>query len=377
MWWIKMKDVVKRGAQGGTSAGAPDTMTGEQLPEETTFRAMAPMRNLVRAWEMRNDGAFKQGYSWSEVSGIEKHPADMTILAQGAVMTPTVMKAGQWETWSYADLMDPVSLLAMLKKDCKGHDSLTDFQRKSKLRHVILPLLDTLGFKLVGLNNSEWTPQCGINYYTFLEAEAAHLKKKVQVPDASVLINHNSKVEADQIYYLGVNVPSRVVSRKIVDKSPENQNQGVQKALLRYQTLQLHGMLTTVPHWDRHESYIDRRIAELHVWRRPINQHGVEMSSTFPGRTPLTLVRSITPTRKKVEDTSMQEEATKRRKLDDTTSVGDGTKDVPMETSVANLSTDVLSRREGTAKTVEDARAEWMEIDHEVDVELSDAAIPH
>eukprot|EP00971_Amphidinium_carterae_P217658 4320496-Amphidinium_carterae.1 len=144
-------------------------------------------------------------------------------------MTPTVMKAGQWETWSYADLMDPVALLAMLKKDCKGHDSLSDFQRKSKLRHVILPLLDTLVFKLVGLNNKEWTPQCGIYYYTFLEADAAHLKKKIQVPDASVFINHNvihlvaqlpncdgrlqfwqSKIEANQIYYLGVNVPSRV-----------------------------------------------------------------------------------------------------------------------------------------------------------------------
>eukprot|EP00971_Amphidinium_carterae_P046274 910852-Amphidinium_carterae.1 len=68
---------------------------------------------------------------------------------------------------------------------------------------------------------------------------------------------------------------------------------------------------------------MDRRIAELHVWRRPINQHGVEMSSTFPGRTPLTFVRSVSPTRKKEEDASTQKEATKRRKLDDTTSVGD------------------------------------------------------
>eukprot|EP00971_Amphidinium_carterae_P172707 3423953-Amphidinium_carterae.1 len=63
--------------------------------------------------------------------------------------------------------MDPVTLLALLKRDCKGHDSLTELQRKSKLRHVILPLLDSLGFKLMGLPNTEWTQQCGIGYYTF------------------------------------------------------------------------------------------------------------------------------------------------------------------------------------------------------------------
>eukprot|EP00971_Amphidinium_carterae_P019895 391916-Amphidinium_carterae.1 len=121
---------------------------------------------------MRNDGAFREGYSWNEVSGIDSHPADMTVLAQGAVMTPTVMRASQWETWSYADLMDPVTLLALLKKDCKGHDSLSELQRTSRVRHVILPLLDSLGFKLMGLNNKEWTPQCGTYYYTFLEADA-------------------------------------------------------------------------------------------------------------------------------------------------------------------------------------------------------------
>eukprot|EP00971_Amphidinium_carterae_P347021 6488820-Amphidinium_carterae.1 len=161
----------------------------------------------------------------------------------------------------------------------------------------------------MGLNNKEWTPQCGIHYYTFLEADTVYLKKKIQVPDASVFINHNvfhlvaqlpdcdgrlqfwqNKIEKHLIYYMGVNVPSRVVSRKIVEKAPENENPGVQRALLRYQTLNLHGLLSTVPHWGKHESYMDRRMEELQVWRRPTNPQGVEMSSTFPGRTPLTFV---------------------------------------------------------------------------------------
>eukprot|EP00971_Amphidinium_carterae_P273069 5420078-Amphidinium_carterae.1 len=104
---------------------------------------MAPMRNLVRAWEMRRHSDFQE-YSWSEVLSIESHPADMSILTQGAMMTPTVMTEGRWDTWSYSDLMDPEALLGMLKKDCKGHDTLTDKQREAKLRNVILPLLDSL-----------------------------------------------------------------------------------------------------------------------------------------------------------------------------------------------------------------------------------------
>eukprot|EP00971_Amphidinium_carterae_P178977 3549808-Amphidinium_carterae.1 len=193
----------------------------------------------------------------------------------------------------------------------------------------------------MGLNNKEWTPQCGIHYYTFLEADTVYLKKKIQVPDASVFINHNvfhlvaqlpdcdgrlqfwqNKIEKNLIHYMGVNVPSRVVGRKIVEKAPENENPGVQRALLRYQTLNLH---------------------ELQVWRRPTNPQGVEMSSTFPGRNPLTFVRSVSPTRKKEEEeeeASAQEEATKRRKLDDTNTADNAEKDEPMEMSSANLSTD-------------------------------------
>eukprot|EP00971_Amphidinium_carterae_P066709 1321087-Amphidinium_carterae.1 len=79
---------------------------------------------------------------------------------------------------------------------------------------------------------------------------------------------------------------------------------------------------------------------ELQVWRRPINQQDVEMSSTFPGRTPLTFVRSVSPTRKKEEEASQQEEAAKRRKLDETTTAVSAGKDTPMDVSTAKLSTD-------------------------------------
>eukprot|EP00971_Amphidinium_carterae_P166475 3299336-Amphidinium_carterae.1 len=105
----------------------------------------------------------------------------MSVLAQGAVMTPTIMRAGQWKTWAYADLMDPVTLLALLKKEATGHHSLTELQRNSRVTHVITPLLDSLGFKLVkGSNNKEWIPGPPDEYYNFIETDAVHLKKKIQ-----------------------------------------------------------------------------------------------------------------------------------------------------------------------------------------------------
>eukprot|EP00971_Amphidinium_carterae_P261721 5192039-Amphidinium_carterae.1 len=42
-----------------------------------------------------------------------------------------------------------------------------------------------------------------------------------------------------------------------------------------------------------------------------------------------------------------------------------------MDLSTTNLSTDVLSRREGEGKTVHDERAEWMDIDDDIDIEIS------
>eukprot|EP00971_Amphidinium_carterae_P263649 5230788-Amphidinium_carterae.1 len=174
----------------------------------------------------------------------------------------------------------------------------------------------------MGSNNKEWVPGSADDYYNFVEAETVQLKKKIQVPDASVFINHDvfhlvaqlpncdgrlqfwqNRIERHMIFDLGCNIPSRIASRKTVEGAPDNlENRGVQKALLRYQTLDLHGLLTSVPNWDKYESYTDRSMEVLQVWRRPTNQKGVEMSSTFLGRTPLTFVRSASPTRKKEEE---------------------------------------------------------------------------
>eukprot|EP00971_Amphidinium_carterae_P050584 996171-Amphidinium_carterae.1 len=41
-----------------------------------------------------------------------------------------------------------------------------------------------------------------------------------------------------------------------------------------------------------------------------------------------------------------------------------------MDVSTAKLSTDVLSRREDKAKTIQDERADWMEVDEEIDIEI-------
>eukprot|EP00971_Amphidinium_carterae_P101390 2006799-Amphidinium_carterae.1 len=82
------------------------------------FRTMSYWRNLVRAWEMRNyEGIKAKGWNGGVDWEKDPHPADMTILTQGTTMTPTVMLEGRWDTWSYADLMDPDAFFHMLVRD--------------------------------------------------------------------------------------------------------------------------------------------------------------------------------------------------------------------------------------------------------------------
>eukprot|EP00971_Amphidinium_carterae_P266207 5280440-Amphidinium_carterae.1 len=287
---------------------------------------MAPLRNLVRAWEMRNHEKLET-YSWREVANwIEQHPADMSILTQGAMMTPTVLLEGKWDTWSYADLMVPDTLLRMLKRDCEGHNSLTDATKAARLLHVIQPLLDSLGFKLMGKNNAEWHPESEVSYYNWIESDTAYLKKTIRVTDPSLFINHgvvhliaqlpecegsvrhwhdmainNMIYDADS----NTNIPSRAICRQAVSDPPHNQDPSVHQALFRYQTLPLQGLVKAVTDWWQHESYAEGKICDLNVWRRPTKTDGVEMFLTCPGRTPLAFVRSTTPTRKKVEETRL------------------------------------------------------------------------
>eukprot|EP00971_Amphidinium_carterae_P242143 4807896-Amphidinium_carterae.1 len=86
---------------------------------------MSPWRNLVRAWEMRNHEKLNT-QTWHEVCYKDPHPADMTVLTQAAMMTPTVMREGQWDTWSFGDLMVPEQLMAMLARDHDCHDVMSE-----------------------------------------------------------------------------------------------------------------------------------------------------------------------------------------------------------------------------------------------------------
>eukprot|EP00971_Amphidinium_carterae_P205507 4078641-Amphidinium_carterae.4 len=86
---------------------------------------------------MRNHEKLKN-HSWREVANwIDQHPADMSILTNGAMMTPTVLLEGRWDTLAYADQMVPDSLLSMLQKDCEGHDSIAEEKKEARLQNVI------------------------------------------------------------------------------------------------------------------------------------------------------------------------------------------------------------------------------------------------
>eukprot|EP00971_Amphidinium_carterae_P314667 6254944-Amphidinium_carterae.2 len=159
-------------------------------PEEEPFSNMSPWRNLVRAWEMRNHEKLNTS-SWHDICYPDPHPADMSILTQGATMTPTVMREGQWDTWSFGDLMVPEQLMSMLAKDHDSHDMMTDEKKNLRWHHVIKPLLDSLGFKMVGRDGTnEWNPANGLLYYQDFYGRLDSLQRKYRVPDPSVFVNH-------------------------------------------------------------------------------------------------------------------------------------------------------------------------------------------
>eukprot|EP00971_Amphidinium_carterae_P219026 4347723-Amphidinium_carterae.1 len=60
---------------------------------------MSYWRNLVRAWEMRNYEKIKtEGWNGGVDWKTDPPPANMTILTQGATMTPTMLLDGRWDT---------------------------------------------------------------------------------------------------------------------------------------------------------------------------------------------------------------------------------------------------------------------------------------
>eukprot|EP00971_Amphidinium_carterae_P094998 1879733-Amphidinium_carterae.1 len=117
----------------------------------------------------------------------DPHPADMTILTQGTTMTPTVMLEGRWDTWSYADLMDPDAFFNMLVRDSWKHEKLEMSQKQYKWLHVILPLCASLGYQLMINEENSVFPADGGKYYELMNRGAiTSVRRCVRIPDASV-----------------------------------------------------------------------------------------------------------------------------------------------------------------------------------------------
>eukprot|EP00971_Amphidinium_carterae_P196687 3903507-Amphidinium_carterae.1 len=95
------------------------------------------------------------------------------------------MLEGQWDTWSYGDLMVPEQLMSMLTRDTESHEWMTEERRNRKWHHVIKPLLNSLGFKMVSKDGSEWKPPNGTTYYQDFNARLDNLQKKYREPDTS------------------------------------------------------------------------------------------------------------------------------------------------------------------------------------------------
>eukprot|EP00971_Amphidinium_carterae_P024172 477352-Amphidinium_carterae.1 len=81
--------------------------------------------------------------------------------------------------------MVPEQLMTMLARDNECHDSMSEEKKNRRWHHVIKPLLNSLGFKMVSRDGSEWNPPDGVTYYQDFFARLDSLQKKYRVPDPS------------------------------------------------------------------------------------------------------------------------------------------------------------------------------------------------
>eukprot|EP00971_Amphidinium_carterae_P168076 3330303-Amphidinium_carterae.1 len=296
----------------------------------------------------------------------------MTDLTQGATMTPTVMLEGHWDTWSYGDLMVPEQLFSMLAKDNECHDNMSEEKKDRRWHHIVKPLLESLGFKMVSKDGSEWNPQSGVTYYQDFFAKLDSLQKKYRVPDPSLFVNHelvhyiahqkdieqalkqweeHATIGNHYIDGTGMCVPGRLEQFQQPSRHAVNDNtSGVALAMARCQTFQLQGAIEVIDDWTDHTSYMEASIERLTIWNRPRKNNNIEMASTYVGRTPFTFIKSASPTRKNDVLTNSQESDTKRKKVEDIVSLLDsasstGLGDVTMGTS----SGEVLAPRGGSS----------------------------
>eukprot|EP00971_Amphidinium_carterae_P085771 1696875-Amphidinium_carterae.1 len=327
LWWTKMIEPV-------TNMERQRRANGEVVeePKEEYFNNMSPWRNVVRAWEMRNHEKLTT-QTWHEVCYLDPHPADMTVLTQGATMTPTVMKEGQWDTWSYADLMVPEHLMSMMARDHDGHDIMPHEKKNRKWYHM------------VGKDGSDWEPLNGVIYYQDFYGRFDSLQKKYRIPDPSLFVNHevihyiahqkdiaqalnqweeHAVKEDHYVVETMMCVPGRLGQYQQPTKYEANDSTtGVETAFARCQTFQLHGPINVVEDWTLFQSYVEDSIERLPVWDRPSKTNGIEMASLYVGRTPLTFVKTGASTRKNDELPDSQESETKRRRVENIVSLLD------------------------------------------------------
>eukprot|EP00971_Amphidinium_carterae_P258308 5127022-Amphidinium_carterae.1 len=68
---------------------------------------------------------------------------------------------------------------------------MSEEKKNLKWHHVIKPLLDSVGFKMVGRDGAtEWNPENGVLYYQDFYGRFDSLQRKVRVPDPSLFVNH-------------------------------------------------------------------------------------------------------------------------------------------------------------------------------------------
>eukprot|EP00971_Amphidinium_carterae_P310220 6164690-Amphidinium_carterae.1 len=279
----------------------------------------------------------------------DPHPADMIDLTQGAAMTPTVMLEGQWNTWSYGDMMVPEQLMSMLSRDADSHEWMTEEKRERKWHHVVKPLLSSLAFR-VSKDGSEWNPPNGVTYYQDFNARLDNLQKKYREPDTSLPQWADYAIVGDHyVEGAGMCVPGRLEQYNQPSRHEVNDStSGVKTAEARCLTFQLQGAIEVVDNWTEHVAYTEHAIERLDIWNRPRKTGDIEMVSTYVARTPFTFVKSVSTTRKNDELSDSQDSESKRRKVEEIVSLldttpGSGQNDVTMGT----FSGKVLSLRGG------------------------------
>eukprot|EP00971_Amphidinium_carterae_P336564 6472990-Amphidinium_carterae.2 len=353
LWWTRMTELAEgvprilAGIPSDDFAATGNEVSGSRVGTSSSqtlkppFRTMSHWRNLVRAWEMRNYENVKK-YGWNR--GVDwvndPHPADMATLTQGATMTPTMLIEGKWETWSYADLMDPEMFFDILKKDAVNQNHLSLAQKQYKWGHIIQPLCSALGYELMAGNEMPYSPADGDKYYALMGIGAvASLKRCVRVPDASVHVNHElihyvaqsfdcvkllrlwkNRAESFQIYDGKCRFPHAIESKFDKQRDVEGDAKtGVEKGLCRYGTLKFHDALSAITDWAQHKSVLPDLVHKMAIWvgqKKYVGKEEIELDASFQGRTPLMFVRSASPVRRKEKNPEGKAVDLKKRRVE-------------------------------------------------------------